>query len=153
MGCAIRTVESVAELAEAFDVIGAQVSPRLTHRDRRFAELARRFPEDRALILIAEGDGRIVGGALAFRRESPPASGVTLRLMGVRPDRRGAGLGTRLLTRIEEAAVDIGAAAISLGPSGPERAFYERLGHRGRSRMHKELAMKTRRDNGREPWR
>jgi hypothetical protein len=30
------------------------------------AELARRFPADRPLMLAAEGQGRIVGGALAL---------------------------------------------------------------------------------------
>ena len=54
MSRAIRPVASLDELAEAFDVIGAQLPQRLTHADRRFAELARRFPEDRALMLVVE---------------------------------------------------------------------------------------------------
>src|SRR6266536_1665393 len=39
------------------------------------AELARRFPADRPLMLVAEDQGRIVGGALAFRTDPAPAAG------------------------------------------------------------------------------
>ncbi len=68
----IRPVASLQELARVFDVAGAQLPQPLTRHDRRLAELARRFPADRPLMLLAEDQGRIVGGALAFRTD--PAS-------------------------------------------------------------------------------
>jgi len=54
---------------------GAQLPQRLTRHDRRLAEVARRFPADRPLMLVAEDQGRIVGGALAFRTDPAPAAG------------------------------------------------------------------------------
>jgi GNAT superfamily N-acetyltransferase len=104
------------------------------------AELARRFPADRSLMLVAEDQGHIVGGALAFRTApASPAGGVTLRLIGLAPAHRGKGLGRRLLEEVEAAAGRLGASEISLGASGPERGFYLRLGYAGQARLHKQL--------------
>lgn len=97
----IRPAASLEELAEAFDVIGAQLPQRLTHEGRRFADLVARLPEDRSLMLVVEDRGRLVGGALAFRR-SPP--GVTLRVIGHAPDFRATGLGRRLVEQVEAEA-------------------------------------------------
>ena len=73
----IRPVASLQELAQVFDLAGAQLPQPLTHHDRRSAQLARRFPSDRSLMLLAEEQGRIVGGALAFRTDpASPACGV-----------------------------------------------------------------------------
>src|SRR5689334_19723659 len=107
----IRPVASLEELAAAFDVIGAQLPQRLTHRDRRFTDLAQRFPEDRSLMRVVAAGGRILGGALAFRR-SP--RGVTLRIVGLEPGVRGVGLGRRLVQEIEREAARLGVATISL---------------------------------------
>ncbi len=62
----IRPVASLQELARVFDLVGAQLPQPLTRHDRRLAELARRFPADHSLMLLAEDQGRIVGGALAL---------------------------------------------------------------------------------------
>jgi len=97
----VRPVASLDELAEVFDVIGAQLPRRLTHEDRRFADLVARFPEDRSLMLVIEDSGRLVGGALAFRRDP---RGATLRVIGLDPGVRGTGLGRRLVERIESEA-------------------------------------------------
>src|SRR6266498_5868143 len=110
----IRPVASLQELTQVFDLVGAQLPQPLTRRDRRFAELARRFPTDRSLMLVAEDQGRIVGGALAFRTDpAPVAGGVTLRLVGLAPAHRGRGLGRRLLEEVEAAAVRLGASEVS----------------------------------------
>jgi GNAT superfamily N-acetyltransferase len=96
MRLVIRPVGPLQELAQVFDLLGAQLRQPLTHKDRRFAELARRFPADRSLMLLAKEQGRIVGGALAFRTDpDSPAGGVTLRLVAVTPAYRGMGLGRR----------------------------------------------------------
>jgi hypothetical protein len=74
----IRPVASLQELAQVFDVVGAQLPQRLTRHDRRLVGLARRFPTDRSLMLVADGQGGIVGGALAFRSDpASPDGGVT----------------------------------------------------------------------------
>jgi GNAT superfamily N-acetyltransferase len=140
MGHMIRPVASLQELATVFDLAGAQLPQPLTRHDRRLAELARHFPADRPLMLLAEDQGRIVGGALAFRTDpASPASGVTLRLVGLAPAYRGKGLGRRLLQQVQAAARRLGASEISLAASGPERGFYLRMGYTGRTRLRKQL--------------
>lgn len=121
----LRPVASLDELADVFDVIGAQLPQRLTHEDRRFADLVARFPEDRSLMLVVEDGGRLVGGALAFRRGP---RGVTLRIIGLDPGVRGTGLGRRLVERIEEEAARLGVATISLG-ADEAIGFYAHLGY------------------------
>jgi GNAT superfamily N-acetyltransferase len=121
----IRPVASMDELADAFGVIGAQLLQRLTHKDRRLADLAARFPEDRSLMLVVEDGGCLVGGALAFRR-APRAA--TLRIIGLDPGVRGTGLGRRLVERIEEEAARLGVDTISLG-ADEAIGFYTHLGY------------------------
>jgi len=50
----IRPVNSLEELTRVFDFVGALATPRITHADRRFRELVRRFPKDRSLMLVVE---------------------------------------------------------------------------------------------------
>jgi GNAT superfamily N-acetyltransferase len=122
----------------------AQLPQPLTRHDRRLAELARRFPADRPLMLLAEDQGHIVGGALAFRTDpASPAGGVTLRIIGLAPAHRGKGLGRRLLKEVEAAAIRLGASEISLGASGTERGFYLRMGYAGRARLRKQLPLSS----------
>jgi GNAT superfamily N-acetyltransferase len=139
----IRPVDSLEELATAFDVIGAQFAPAITHEDRRFQDLARRFPEDRPLMLLVEeieaqdGAGRIVGGALAFGE-----GGLTLRAIALEPHVRRQGLGRRLMERLELEAIRRGATSINLGASDDSKGFYARLGYAGRgTMMHKGLPL------------
>src|SRR6266545_7454718 len=129
----IRPVASLQELAQVFELAGAQLPQPLTRWDRRLAELARRFPADRSLMLVAEDQARIVGGALAFRTDpASPACGVTLRLIAVTPAYRGKDLGRRLVEEVEAAAIQLGTSEINLGASGTERRFYLRMGYSGR---------------------
>ena len=125
MGRIVRPVASLDELAEVFDIIGAHLPQHLTHQDRRFADLVARFPEDRSLMLVVEDRGRLVGGALAFRRDP---RGVTLRIIGLDPSVRGTGLGHRLVEQIEEEAAHLGVAMISLG-ADEAVGFYAHLGY------------------------
>ena len=113
-GYVLRPVASLQELTEVFDLITAQITPPVTHTDRRFRDLARRFPEDRMLMLVAEDSGRIVGGALAFKSANDGGSGVTLRVIGLEPSARGQGLGRRLMQTLELQASRLGAPAINL---------------------------------------
>jgi GNAT superfamily N-acetyltransferase len=149
----IRPVGSLQELARVFDLAGAQLPQPLTRQDRRFTELARRFPADRPLMLLAEDQGRIVGGALAFRTDpDSPAGGVTLRLVAVTPAYRGKGLGRRLLQQVEAAAIRLGTFEISLGASDAARGFYLHLGYSGRARLRKLLPRSSSARRG-EGWR
>ncbi|SRR6266498_1972829 len=151
----IRPVASLQELTQVFDLVGAQLPQPLTRRDRRFAELARRFPTDRSLMLVAEDQGRIVGGALAFRTDpASPGCGATLRLIAVTPAYRGNGLGRRLLDEVEAAVIQLGTSEISLGASDAERGFYLRLGYSGRARLRKQLPLSSNaRQRRAEGWR
>jgi GNAT superfamily N-acetyltransferase len=136
MSVLIRPVASLDELARVFDAIGAQMPLRLTSADGRFADLARRFSEDRSLMLIATEGDRVLGGALAFRRDE---SGVTLRVIAVEPVARGTGLGRRLVKAIEQEASRLGAKLISLG-ADDAAGFYERLGYvRSGNAFHKRI--------------
>lgn len=149
----IRPVASLQELAQAFDLLGAQLPQPITHHDRRFAELARRFPADRTLMLVVEDQDRIVGGALAFRTgPAAPACGVTLRLVALTPEHRGRGLGRRLLEEVETAAKRLGALEIGLGASGTERGFYLHLGYSGRARLRKQLPRSSAGERPAQEW-
>lgn len=133
----IRPVASRDELEMAFDVIGAQMSPRMARDDRRFQEVVRRFEEDRSLMWVVEERGVIIGGALAFR-----PGGVTVRAIGLEPRARRKGLGRRLMAAIELEAVRLGAGGISLGATPEGKGFYARLGYAGRgTMMHKGLPL------------
>jgi GNAT superfamily N-acetyltransferase len=69
------------------------------------------------------------GGVRALAR---PEAGVGLgeiKRMWVRPDRRGAGLGRRLLAEIEAAASALGLRRLRLDTAGPLAAFYRGAGY------------------------
>lgn len=140
----IRCVESLQVLVEAFDLMGAQFTPPLTHADRRFSDLARRFPEDRSMMLVVEHEGGIVGGAFAFRtgQEPGPDSDVTLRIIALVPPHRGQGLGRRLVERVEQEATAVGARGISLG-ADEAVGFYHHVGYRGKSGLRKALPLSS----------
>jgi len=128
MGYVIRPVASAAELAEVYDVMGAQFDPARTRGGRGFGELARLFPERRALMLLAQADDQIVGGA-----HIGPRGTLSIALI---PEARGQGLGTRLVRALEEAATRLGCAAINVGGvTDRTRGFYLRLGFQGRGSM------------------
>src|SRR6266545_2439010 len=151
----IRPVASLQELAQVFELAGLHQTQGSSRHDRRLAELARRFPADRTLMLVAEDQGGIVGGALAFRSDPAAAAcGVTLRLIGVAPAHRGKGPGRRLVEGVEAAARRLGASEISLGASGGQRGFYLRMGYSGRARLRKQLPLPSSTGPRRAPgWR
>jgi len=128
----IRPAGSPGELARVFELIGARRAPVL-EQDRYFLQVARRFGEDRPLMLVAELGGQIIGAGFAFRRCSQPGGAVTLRNVALLPPHDGIGLQRRLIRAIEQAAVRLGAEGVILGgPAGAEREFYLSMGYRGR---------------------
>jgi len=119
--------------ARAFDLTGARRAPAL-EQDRYFLQLARRFPDDRQIMLAAELDGQLIGAGFAFRKDfSPQCRTATLRNVAVQPPYRGLGLERRLVQRIEDGAAGLGVTGVILGgPRGAERQFYQSMGYRGR---------------------
>jgi predicted N-acetyltransferase YhbS len=130
---AIRQVASLDELKEAYDLLGSQFARQTTHADRLFDDLRRCYPQDRRLMLIAERNGRIVGGVLGFEN--------VLRIIALVPEERGKGLGRRLIQIYEVGAMRRGVQVISLGAVEDAKGFYERMGYHGKSRMQKELPL------------
>jgi N-acetylglutamate synthase-like GNAT family acetyltransferase len=130
----IRPVTSLEELTSAFDLIRELATPSVTHEDRRFQELAGRFPEDRSLMLVVAAGNRIVGGMLGCRR----GDGVSLRALALAPGVPEEGLMTRLLQSIELEATRLGASEVYEG-GVRDRDLYERRGYRGRNPMVKRL--------------
>jgi hypothetical protein len=144
----IRPVGSMSELTAVFDWIGERSTPRYAHDDRRFRELADRFPEDAPLMLALRERGQIVGALLACRRGdavTPRAIGLALpHPVGEVAHSAGGGRMeeeslTRLLQALESAARRLGADQIYEGGVVEPRPLYERLGYRGRNPMIKHL--------------
>lgn len=128
----IRPVSSPRELARAFELAGARTAPALA-QDRRFLDLARRFRDDRPLLLVAELRGQVIGAAFAFRRDGPGDCDATLRNVTVLSPHHGKGIERRLVEAIERAAASLGVVSIYLaGATGKEHDFYTALGYRGR---------------------
>lgn len=126
----IRPVESLDELAAAFDVLGAQFDPPFSHTHPRFAALERRFALDRGLMQIAVKQEKVVGGALAFRAEH--GRGATLRIVAIRAEDRHHGLGRRLVLAMEAEAARHGVRSIALSAVEGAKDFYAALGYSGK---------------------
>ena len=127
----IHPVTSPRELARAFALTGARRAPAL-EQDRYFLQLARRFPADGPMMLVAELHGEAIGAGFAFRK-GPDSMTATLRNVAVRPPYQGLGLERRLIQRIEQGAASLGITRVILGgPRGAERQFFGSMGYRGR---------------------
>lgn len=87
----IRRVRSLEELHAAFVVIGAQFDPPIAPPDRRFDSLVAGFEANRHLMLVAECDGRLVGGVLSLL----DGESVGVSIIGFDPSVRGMGLARR----------------------------------------------------------
>src|SRR6266540_3194584 len=123
----IRPVASLQELAQVFELAGAQLPQRLTRHDRRLAELARRFPADRTLMLVAEHDGERAGFALV-RVEAGE-----LEVLALRSLREREGVGTALLSTLEVEARRAGCRRVWLVTTNDNLdaiRFYQRRGWR-----------------------
>lgn len=79
---------------------------------------------------VAEEDGELIGFLLGFVSQARPGEAY-IHLAGVRPDRRGAGVGRRLYETFFAAVGERGCHTVSAitGPLGPESlAFHRSLG-------------------------
>ena len=131
-------------LQEHHRAIGADV-PDIPLRDpedswtRRRAEYLEWLAEPGAFTLLAEDDGRAVGYALVTVHEPGDDTHVTrerfaeLKTLAVLPDRRGAGLGTRLLETVYAELRAVGIRELLIGVLAANRdaaRLYERYGFR-----------------------
>ncbi len=122
----IREIRDRAELADAFDVVGAQFAPPITVEDKlRFGDLDAHFPADQPLMVLACSDKGVVGGAMAFRNEDGRAA---LRIVAVVEAFRHRGIGRRLVERVETEARRLGVEGIALG-TDEAVGFWYHLGY------------------------
>jgi len=63
---------------------------------------------------IAEEDGKMMGFAIVDLKASSGQQGAYIQTLEVSPDRRGQGIGSELLSRVESSARDAGAQSIWL---------------------------------------
>jgi len=133
----VRPVESPDELKHVLGLISAQFPPRRSAPARARDELRDRFAVDRTLMLVAEVDQEIVGGALGRRTGDV----VKVDVIALVPEARRLGIGRRLMVAIEAESIRLGAHSIYLGGANTQnRDFYWRLGYQGRrSLMQKSL--------------
>lgn len=130
----IRYVASTDELETMFHRLAAQFTPFPADGQRILDDLIAHYPEDRALMVVAERGGERIGGVLG--------TGSILRIIALTPEERGKGVGRRLLQTYEVGAMQRGVRMISLGAiDDAAKAFYLRMGYRGKSSMHKELPL------------
>lgn len=130
----IRKIKSIEELLGVWKVIFAQIGQYITDVDRHVEDLKRYFPDNRHLMLLAESDGRIVGGAIGH--------GNTLHAIAIVPEHRGRGLGRRMMHVFEYSAMMHGLPMVCLGADPENKAFYTRLGYRGKKKsMMKEFPL------------
>lgn len=122
----IRSVAALEELANAFDLAGAQFDPAINSTDDvRYGELRAAFPEQRDLLLVAEAAERPVGAALGFICD---ARNATLRIIGVDHEYRRRGVGSSLLRAFERGAVRLGGSTVTAG-ADEAAGFYVRHGY------------------------
>ena len=83
---------------------------------------------------IAEEDGAVIGGAGALFRLAMPSISyretleVKIQSMYVIPERRGQGIGRKLLDAVVTNLRERGIERITLGPAPEARGFYEKMG-------------------------
>jgi ribosomal protein S18 acetylase RimI-like enzyme len=132
MSYIIRYVSSGAEISEVVETMRPWFVPAMQDR-YTLEKLRSHFPEFRDMMITAESTGQIAGGALGY--------GGTMAIIAVRPGDRRRGLGRRLLQTLEVGAMHHGVTMISLGARREAKAFYERVGYRGKSSMHKSFPL------------
>jgi predicted N-acetyltransferase YhbS len=125
----IRRVSSIEDLRACFAVLGSQFSPPIIPDDYRFERLYVHFEASRPLMIVAERDGEVVGGALGLVRDHD-RFGVSI--VAFDESVRGTGLARRVMQTVEVQAMACGAREIGLGSVRAARGFYERLGYSGK---------------------
>jgi len=100
--------------------------------------LRERYRDADSVTFVAERGGEVVGYASGV----PSDDGYTLGSLYVHPDRQGAGIGSRLLARVEDAARDANYDAVDLvvmAENDDSIGFYESKGYELVGDHHDEL--------------
>lgn len=111
-----------SDLAEALDLHN-----QYTAQDRRLTEFRSQFQQTPSLFLGAYDEADLVGICLGWPTDPTTAELVG---MGVAPDRRDRGIGSRLLERFETEAAALGITKVTLGSAGGDvDRFYMSQGY------------------------
>ncbi|WP_435116523.1 GNAT family N-acetyltransferase [Halolamina sp. C58] len=132
----IRDVANRSLAASYDDVLDAETRQRAVEswygaEGAAAGALAEEIPDDQTVVIVAEEDDEILGFAQAFLAGDAPRVG-RIEWLHVRPGRRGEGLASQLLDRIESALADRGADRIEasvIEANEAGRAFYEEHGY------------------------
>lgn len=81
--------------------------------------------------LFVATNGREVQGALLATKDPLPLSKTEIKLFAVQEERRGSGIGSRLLTHAEQVLHASGVRRVVLTPLHDAQSFYERHGYIG----------------------
>jgi GNAT superfamily N-acetyltransferase len=134
----IRCVNSRDDLRSCFAAIGGAFSPPIPPDDWRLDRLLEHFEDSRPLMVVAERDGEIVGGALGLVTDDR----FGVNILGFDDSVRGIGLGRRVMQTVEVQAMARGARELGLGSVREARGFYESIGYAGkRTYKHKALPL------------
>lgn len=124
---AVRRVVDAAWHDAHDDIVGPDAVDEFLAEYYDPADLRERYRGDDSVTFVAVEDGRVVGYASGV----PTEDGYTLGSLYVHPDEQGAGVGSRLLARVEAAARVEGYDAVDLVVmAGNDHAigFYESRG-------------------------
>jgi len=124
----IRRVRSRDDLRRCFAVIGSCFSPSIPPDDWRLDRLLADFDASQPLMIVAERNEEVVGGALG--RLGDGTAGVNI--LGCQPAVRRLGLGRRVMQTLEVEAMARGARTLSLGAASEAHGFYASLGFSGK---------------------
>ena len=124
----IRRVSSIDDLRACFAVLGAQFSPSIAHDAWRIERLISAFEASQPLMIVAERDGEVVGGALGVVQDDR----FGINIVAFDESVRGTGLARRVMQTVEVQAMACGARELGLGSVRAARGFYERLGYSGK---------------------
>lgn len=112
----------------------------LDHRQFSYAGKFRMSNTGKAIV----ADGETVLGAAAFNRDRTESTVLWIRYVTVRSDRRGEGLGTRLLTFVREAGIQRGFDRLRIAVNNPyayQASYRAGFGYTGRKTGIAELVL------------
>jgi GNAT superfamily N-acetyltransferase len=141
----VRPIASVNELIRVERVISGQFPPRRGAPADCLDVCRARFQADQMLMLVAESDAEILGGALAFRA----GDAVKVEVIALKPEARRLGVGRRLIEAIEVQAIRVARGIFLGGANAQNRGFYWRLGFAGRRSLMQKALPASRRVAGR----
>lgn len=132
----IRDVANRSLAASYDDVLDAESRQRAVEawygtEEAPSGSFAEELSGDRTVVIVATEDDEVLGFAQAFLSGDSPRVG-QIEWLHVRPDRRGEGIGDRLLEEIESALTDAGADRIEsrvIEENEAGREFYEDHGY------------------------